>query len=52
MYDVIYNIINHATSVNDNMQSDFVHVCGALIIILTCVFIDMVYRIFSHFWRG
>lgn len=52
MYQVVYDIINHAWVNGDSLQSTVVYVCGALIIILTCVFIDMIYRIFSHFWHG
>lgn len=26
-------------------------VCGALIVIFTVIIIDLVYRIFGHFWR-
>lgn len=52
MYDVIYNIINHAWSTGDSIQQYVTYTCCALIIILTCVFIDMIYRIFSHFWHS
>lgn len=52
MYDVIYNIINHAWSTGDSIQQYVIYTCCALIIILTCVFIDMIYRIFSHFWHS
>lgn len=52
MFEVVSNIINHALSANDDAQYVILYICGALIIILTCVFIDMIYRIFSHFWHG
>ena len=26
-------------------------VCGVMLIMLTYVFIDLIYRIFAHFWR-
>lgn len=52
MYDVIEEIINHTWTTGDSSQQYIYYICGALIIVLTAVFIDMVYRVFSHFWRG
>lgn len=52
MYDIISRIIDHAWSTGDSAQQYVYYICGALIIVLTAVFIDMVYRVFSHFWRG
>lgn len=52
MYDLIYNIIGHSWTTGNSEQQYIFYICGALIIIFACVFIDMVYRIFSHFWRG
>lgn len=51
MYDIIYNIIGHTYTSGDSMQQYIIYTCSALIVILTCVFIDMIYRIFSNFWR-
>ena len=55
MYDLIDNIINHVwqtgTSYNSTEQQTLYYICGALIIIFTVVFIDLLYRIFRHFWR-
>ena len=52
MYDLISNIIGHSwISQNAGEQQYIYYIAGALIIILTVVFIDMVYRVFSHFWR-
>ena len=51
MYDIIYHIIDHSYVTGDSMQQYVVYTCCALIVILTCVFIDMIYRIFSNFWR-
>lgn len=55
MYDVIYNIIGHAwssgTNVNSTEQQIIYYTCACLIIILTVVFIDVLYRVFRHFWR-
>lgn len=53
MYDVISNIINHNWQTNYTSDQQYIYyIAGALIIILTCVFIDLIYRIFSHFWSG
>ena len=52
MYDLISNIIDHSwISTSAGEQQYIYYICGALIIILTVVFIDLVYRVFSHFWR-
>lgn len=52
MYDIISQIIDHSWSTNSSEQQYIYYTCSALIIILTIVFIDMIYRVFSHFWRG
>ena len=52
MYDIITSIIDHTWTTGSNDQTQIYYICGALIIILTIVFVDMVYRVFSHFWRG
>ncbi|MBQ9839099.1 MAG: hypothetical protein IJO56_06400 [Oscillospiraceae bacterium] len=52
MYDIIYEIIGHNWTTGDSAQQYIFFVCAALIIILTVVFIDMVYQVFSHFWSG
>lgn len=51
MYDIIYNIIRHDWAMGSSDQQYIYYICGALIILFTCVFIDMIYRIFAHFWR-
>lgn len=51
MYDIIVQIIDHAYTSGDNAQTYIYYTCGALIIILTCVFIDLVYRVFRGVWR-
>lgn len=48
MYEMIESMLAH--EISDPQQVEFI--CGALILVFTVVFIDMVYRIFSHFWRG
>lgn len=50
MYDIIYNMIGHAWSTGSSEQQYIYYICGALIVILTVVFIDMVYRVFRSFW--
>lgn len=52
MYDIISQIIDHSYTTGSSEQQYYYYTCCALIIILTVVFIDMVYRVFSHFWRG
>lgn len=51
MYNIIFDMIGHTWVTGDNAQQYVYYTCCALIIILTVVFIDMVYRIFRHFWR-
>ena len=53
MYDLIKNIIDHdwiSQSAGD--QQYIYYIAGSLIIILVVVFIDLIYRVFSYFWRG
>ncbi len=55
MYDIIKNIIEHTWDTSNYSSSEqqvIYYICGALIIIFTTVFIDLVYRVFSHFWNG
>lgn len=52
MYDIIYNIIDHAYTTGDSMQQYIIYTCCCVIIILTVFFVDLIYRVFSHFWRG
>lgn len=52
MYDIIQGIIDHSwISQGAGDQQYIYYICGALIIILTCVFVDLVYRVFRHFWK-
>lgn len=51
MYDLIESIIGHMWTQGDSAQQYIYMICGALIIILMVVFIDLVYRVFRHFWR-
>lgn len=52
MYDLIDTIIGHNWTTGSSDQQYIYYIAGALIIILTVVFVDMVYRVFSHFWRA
>ena len=52
MYDIIETIINHTwITTNAGAQQYIYYICGALIIVTFVVVIDLIYRIFSHFWR-
>ena len=52
MYDILNRIIDHAYTTGDSMQQYIIYGCISIIIIFSVVFIDLIYRIFSHFWRG
>lgn len=52
MFEVICNILGFTIEAGSAEFQAVVFACLALIIILTCIFIDMIYRVFSHFWRG
>lgn len=49
MYDLIDSIIGHSWMTGSSDQQYIYYICGALIILLTCVFTDMVYRVFRSF---
>lgn len=51
MYDIVNSIINHNWVTGSSDQQYIYYICGAIIVILVVVFIDLVYRVFSHFWR-
>lgn len=55
MFSVVERIIQHVWDTdawNNTEQQIIYYICGALIIVFTCVFVDLVYRVFSHFWSG
>lgn len=53
MYDIINGIIDHTWNTQYSGEQQYIYyMCGCLIVIFTVVFVDLVYRIFSHFWRG
>lgn len=52
MYDIIYGMIDHSWTTSASEQSYLYYTCCTLILLLTVVFVDMVYRTFRHFWRS
>lgn len=51
MYDLISRLIDHSWTTNTSEQQYIYFISGALIIVLTVVIIDLIYRAISHFWR-
>lgn len=52
MYDLIYGLIGHPWVNNYTSDQQYIYyIAGALIIILTVVIIDLIYRCISHIWR-
>lgn len=52
MYDIVEAIIGHSWESNYTSDQQYIYyICGALIILFSCVFVDLIYRIFRHFWR-
>ena len=52
MYDVIQDIINHSWQSNYTSDQQYIYyIAGTLIVIFSVVIIDLVYRIFGHFWK-
>lgn len=52
MYDLIKSIIDHTWVTNNTADQQYIYyICGCVIIILTVVFIDMVYRIIRSIVR-
>lgn len=53
MYDIIQGIIDHEYVTNYGGDQQYIYyIVGALIVLLTVVFIDMVRGIFRGFFRG
>lgn len=48
MYEIISSIIGAPAEAN----STVVAACGVAVVVLTCVIIDLVFDIFSGFFRG
>lgn len=52
MYDIIQGIIDHSWVTSSTSDQQYIYyIAGALIILFSVVFIDIIYRIFSHFWK-
>lgn len=49
MYDIIAQIISHTWETSNSAQQYIFYICGALIIVFSAVFLDMVVRIFFRF---
>lgn len=53
MYDLIANIIDHTWQSNYSSDQQYIYyICGALIVILTVIFIDVIRDIIRSFIRG
>lgn len=52
MYDIIRNIIDHNWATGSSDQQYIYYICGALIVVLTVVFVDIIRDIFRSFTRG
>ncbi len=55
MYDLVKDIISHTwdTNVYGSEQQYIYYICGAMILLLSVIFIDFIYRlIFSFFKKG
>lgn len=51
MYGIVSQIIDHVYVNTTGDQQYIYFITGALIIIFTVFFIDVLYRAFRHFWR-
>lgn len=52
MYDIIKDIINHSwITTNAGDQQYIYYICGALIMVMFAVLVDLTYRVFRRFWR-
>ena len=49
MYDIIEGIIQHSWTTSNNAQQYVYFICGALIVVLTAVLLDVVVRILFRF---
>lgn len=52
MYDIVSNIIDHNWSTGSSEQQYIYYICGALIVVFSVVFVDMIRDIFRSFTRG
>ena len=52
MYDIIKQIIDHVYQSNSGSEQQYIYyISGALILLFSAIFIDLIYRIFRHLWR-
>lgn len=52
MYDIIKGIINHSwITTNAGDQQYIYYICGAMILIMFTVLLDLTYRVFRRIWR-
>lgn len=52
LYEIIRNMIDHSwLTTNQGDQQYIYFICGAVIVLVTVVLIDLLYRTFAHFWR-
>lgn len=52
MYDIIESIIGHNWVNNYTSDQQYLYyIAGAVLILVFVVLVDLVYRVFRHFWR-
>lgn len=51
MFKIVQDIIGYTSSSVYNSDSTILYICGSLVILLTIMFIDLIYRVFRNFWR-
>lgn len=52
MYDLVENILNHEYVTNYGGDQQYIYaICGCLVVIFSVTFIDLIYRVFSNFWK-
>lgn len=49
MFDIVKDIIGYSGTADIDVY--ILEICASLIIALTLTFIDLIYRVFRHFWR-
>lgn len=50
MYDIISGVIDHSWTTNSSEQQIVYYICGALIVVMVTVVVDLIYRGFRHLW--
>lgn len=52
MYDIVKEILGHEWLPSGGTEQILIYyICGILIVLLVVTFIDLIYRLFRHFWR-